>query len=124
MPGTLANGQQMDPAQADALNDQIADLKLLLALGERLAGELRLQVILDETLRAAASLCGTDMGLLSLDAGGELEPGASLGFGADFLDQVRRALPGGGSCGTCFQRGRRVVVADTEADPIFASYRD
>src|SRR5262249_52854628 len=53
-------------ALKDALTLQLADLRRLHAMNARLSTTLELQPILDETLRTAAAIEGTDLGLLSL----------------------------------------------------------
>ena len=105
---------------------QLQDLEFLLAFGDRISASLDLPTILDETLRAAAEIGGTSMGLLLLhrDADGLLELKSSLGFDGEFLSKVALVPIGSGSCGTCFLRGERVVVEDTEQDPIFEPYRE
>jgi PAS domain S-box-containing protein len=94
----------------------------------RLAAAPEARLMLHDLLRTVVELEGTEMGLLSLCAGDGPEdylvPGASLGFPPEFLALIERVPPGGGACGTCFQRRQRVVVEDTETDPIFAAYRD
>ncbi len=113
-------------ALKDAMTAQLADLRRLHEMGVRLSTTLELQPILDETLRTAAAIEGTDLGLLSLcdPEHNVLRVGASLGFGEEFLTAVEEVPPGGGACGTCYRERRRVVVEDTEADPAFAPYRE
>src|SRR5262249_33937823 len=113
-------------ALKEKLAAQFDDLRRLHTMNTRLSTGLDLQPILDETLRTAGAPGGTDMGLLSLGDSEEapLRVGASLGFDADFLkDDVETLPPGGGACGRSFTERRRVVVEDTEADPLFAPYR-
>jgi hypothetical protein len=64
----------------------------------RLSKTLELQPILDETLRTAAAIEGTDLGLLSLcDAGRtRLEIRASIGFDEAFLAVANNVEPEGG----------------------------
>jgi signal transduction histidine kinase/CheY-like chemotaxis protein len=104
---------------------QLADLRRLHEMSERLSTTLELQPILEEALRTAAAMQGTDMGLLSLRTpeGDALELGASLGFASEFLRAIDCVPIGSGACGTCFQQAKRVIIEDTEADSVFEPYR-
>jgi PAS domain S-box-containing protein len=108
------------------LTTQVEDLRRLHEMNMRLATTLELKPILAETLRTAAALEGTEMGLLALcdSEQNELELGASLGFQGDFLDLVDRVPAGVGACGISFQERRRVVIEDVETDPLLAPYRE
>lgn len=110
----------------DELATQLADLRRLHEMSVRLSTTLELQPILEETLRTAMTVEGTDLGLLSLcDADKNyLEVGASLGFHREFLKTIDRIPLGGGAWGTCFLERRRIVVEDIETEPIFAPYRE
>jgi len=110
----------------DELAAQLADLRRLHDMSTRLSKTLDLNVILDESLRAAAAIENTDLGMISLvDAEtGTLKLATSLGFEPDFLSLVQRVGSGVGSCGVCYREKRRVIVEDTEVDPIFKDYRD
>jgi PAS domain S-box-containing protein len=107
----------------DELAMQLSDLRRVHEMSVRLSTTLELQPILDDAVRMAAAIEGTDMGLLSLiDASGEqLEVGASLGFTPETLRLIEQ-LPNGS--GTCLEQQSRVIVEDTETDPLFASYRE
>jgi PAS domain S-box-containing protein len=108
---------------------ELEDLEYLVAFGERISTGFDLSSILHETLQAAAAIGGASMGLLSLyrETDKTLELKASFGFDERFLPAVR-AIPlsgmASGACGACYVRGERVVVEDTESDPVFEPFRD
>jgi PAS domain S-box-containing protein len=110
----------------DELATQLADLRRLHEMSLHLSTTLELRPILEEFLRTAAAIEGTDLGLLSLcDANqNELHVGVGLGFSAEFMQAIERAPSGRGPCGTCFRERRRVVVENIETDPRFAAYRE
>jgi len=121
--------KQADKAILAAKNElaaQLRDVRRLHEMGMRLSNTLELQPILDETLRTAAAIEGTSLGLLSLyDADDDhLNVGASLGFDEDFLKLIEGMPASGVAYGTCFQERRRVIVADVESDLLFASHRE
>lgn len=105
---------------------ELADLKRLQEMSARLSTGLELAPILEETIRTAAALVGTDRGLLSLcDPEQEgLRLGASLGFDDDLVRLIESVPPGGGARGMCLQERRRIVVEDVETDPLFEPYRE
>ena len=108
------------------LETQIEDLRRLHETSLRLTSLLDVESVLREVLRAAMAVQATGLGLLSLcDAE---QPGLRLGVHAglddEFLRHVEEVPPGGGACGTAYAERRRVVVEDTEVDPIFAPYRE
>ncbi|HEY0456929.1 MAG TPA: PAS domain S-box protein [Verrucomicrobiae bacterium] len=49
--------------------------------------------------------------------------GASCGFDDNFLGMVARIQSGKGACGTCLREKGRIVVEDTEGDPLFEEFR-
>jgi signal transduction histidine kinase len=110
---------------AFALAQEIEGLRRLHELSTRLSW-LDLDRLMHEILSAVAELQKTNMGLLSLcnETADELHVGASVGFSQEFLSKVGSVPAGAGACGTCLERGERVIVEDTESDPAFASYRD
>jgi PAS domain S-box-containing protein len=110
----------------DELAAQLADLRRLHDMSTRLSKTLDLKIILDETLRTVAAIENTDLGMISLadPETGALKPAASLGFEPDFLSLAQREGAGIGSCGVSYREKRRVIVEDTETDPIFMDYRD
>ena len=80
-----------------------------------------LPVILGEMIELALSITGADMGniqLLDTEAG-VLRIAAYCGFEKPFLDFFAAVDHGTGSCGTAFDRGERVIVADVTNSPIF-----
>jgi signal transduction histidine kinase/CheY-like chemotaxis protein len=113
-------------ARVGELEVQVEDLRRLHETGVRLTGLLDVESVLREVLRAAMAVQGTGLGLLSLCDG--KHPGLRLGVHAglddDFLRHVETVPPGNGPCGTAYAERRRVVVEDTEVDPIYAPYRE
>jgi PAS domain S-box-containing protein len=64
--------------------------------------------------------------ILLLDPGGRLDHGAAPSLPAAFsaaLDGIPIG-PAAGSCGTAAYRGETVIVADIDADPLWADYRE
>jgi len=122
---TQKQSQQAMIALKEELAVQLADLRRLHEMSNRLSATLELQPILEETLRAAVAIENTDMGLLSLcDGEGQgLSIGASIGFQPEFLNLVQRTSTIG-ACGTCYSERRRVVIPDIEVDPVFEPYRE
>jgi signal transduction histidine kinase/ActR/RegA family two-component response regulator len=112
-------------AQQECAN-QLVDLNRLQAMSSRLATTLQLEPILNDILQTAAAIENTDMGLLALcdQEQTHLKIGASLGLAPEALRQLDYIPPGGGACGTAFFEGRRVMVEDTQTDPLFAPYRE
>jgi PAS domain S-box-containing protein len=110
----------------DQLEIQVEDLRRLHEMSVSLTSSLDIQSVLEEVLRAALAVQGTDLGLLSLsdDRGEGLVLKVSRGFDEDFLQHVFHVPAGCGACGTCFKERERVVVEDVETDPIFSDYRE
>jgi PAS domain S-box-containing protein len=110
----------------DELATQLADLRRLHDMSTRLAKTLDLKVILEETLRTAAAIENTEMGMISLvdSETGALKLATSFGFDPDFLSSMQRAPSGIGAVGVCYQEKCRVIVEDTEINPIFDDHRD
>lgn len=108
------------------LEVQLEDLRRLHEMSARLSGTLELETVLHEVLDAALAMQGTSMGLLSLCDGRQqgLTLQASRGFDATLLHLVAVQAPGVGVCGTSYRDRRRVIVEDTEADLLFAPYRE
>ena len=108
------------------LEVQVEDLRHLHETSVRLTGLRDVESVLREVLRAAMTVQDTGLGLLSLCD--PEHPGLRLGVHAglddDFLRHVEAVPPGAGACGTAYAERRRVVVEDTEVDPIFAPYRE
>ena len=112
-------------ALRDELATQLADMRRLHDMSTRLATTLELQPILDETLRTAAAIGGTGMGILSIcdPEDGGIEVGASIGFDDDFLEIAGHVESGSAACGTAYRDGKRVIVEDVETDAVFEPYR-
>jgi signal transduction histidine kinase/ActR/RegA family two-component response regulator len=108
------------------LEAQVEDLRRLHETSVRLTSLLDVESVLREVLRAAMAVQETGRGLLSLCD--PERPGLRLavhaGLDDEFLRHVEQVPPGGGACGTAYVERRRVVVEDTEADPLYAPYRD
>lgn len=108
------------------LEVQVADLRRLHEMSVGLTSTLDIDSVLEEVLRAAMAVQGTDRGLLLLgDPEREcLAVKVHSGFDEEFLRQVERELAGDGACGACYAQRRRVVVEDVEVDAGFAPYRE
>jgi PAS domain S-box-containing protein len=80
---------------------------------------------LDEILAGAIELLGANMGAIRiLDATqGVLKIGAHRGFGQEFLDFFREVSAADNSaCGRVLRSGERMVIADVEADTLYAPF--
>ncbi len=108
----------------DELAGQLTDLRRLHEMSARLSMVLELQPILEETLRTAAAIEKTDLGVLALcdQDQTELRVGASLGFDQEYLSTIEHDPPLDGACGACFDERRRVIVEDVETARFFAPY--
>ena len=109
---------------AAALAVEVEDLRRLHELSTLWAQQLAPERIMSDVLAGVTALHNTDMGLLSVydSQKDELRVGASIGFTDEFLHCVERIARGSGACGTCMEKRERVVVGDTESDPIFLPY--
>ena len=118
-----AGEQQVFGLQRE-LVEQLDDLRQLHEMSLRLSKTLELKPILEETLRTAVAVEGTDLGLVSLcePDQDQFEVGASQGFSSEFLAEVDRIPPAGTARGITFQERRRVVVEDMETDPQFSQF--
>jgi signal transduction histidine kinase len=106
----------------DELETQVEDLRCMHEMSVRLTQTLDIDMVLQEVLRAALDVQGTDLGLLTL-CGPErsgLNLRVSSGFKEEFLKLVEWIAPGAPACGTCYSERRRVIVEDSEKDPLFA----
>ena len=108
------------------LAEQVGDLTLLHELAARLTEGRELQPVLHEVLRAALALTGATKGTLALvdAARSELRLAASEGLSEAFTALVSRVAKGTVACGVAYERRARVVVEDTETDPIFTGHRE
>jgi len=115
-------------SRADEIKQKVAGLTRLHELAIKLSGELELRPALQAILETLVDLHKADFGLLSLyDADSQLLcEHASVGIDSQVLQTLRRVKPGDsyGACGSAFSRRMRVVVEDTELDPLFATYRE
>src|SRR5262245_29871323 len=95
-------------------------------MSARLSMVLELQPILEETLRTAAAIEKTDLGVLALcdQDQTELRVGASLGFDDEYLATIEHDPPLDGACATCFDERRRVIIEDAETSRAFEPFRD
>jgi signal transduction histidine kinase/ActR/RegA family two-component response regulator len=112
-------------AVKEELEVQVEDLRRLHEMAVRLTGNLDVQSVLREVLRAAMAVPGTDLGLLSLCE--SEQPGLALavqaGFDPQSLDEVRHVMASGGASGAAYTERRQVVVEDVATDPAFAPSR-
>ena len=101
------------------------DLSRIHQMSLRLAATLDLQTILDDTLRTAVAIEGTELGLLSLylPEVGRMRTEASCGFDREFLKAMEAAPLGVTARGVSFQQRHRIVIEDVESDPDFAGFR-
>ena len=107
------------------LEDQIADLRRLHEMSARLTSTIDLEPLLREVLDAVLALQGSDMGLLALcDPETRLTLRVHRGLDAAFVEEIERVPFGGGAWAIAYTERRPVVIEDTEADPVFTSYRD
>lgn len=113
-------------AMKDELAVQLEDIRRLQEMSVRLFTSRDLEPILQEVLRTALAVEGTDAGMLSLwdSEKGCLSIGASIGVSEEFLEACKCISPGVAACGVCFQNRRRTIIEDTETDPIFDAFRD
>lgn len=107
------------------LETKIEDLRLLHEVTSRLGTMTELKTMLEEVLRGALAVHKTDKGLFSLaDEQGQLKVAVSSGFDGSFLKLIENVPAGAGACAKCSAEHRRVMVEDTEKDPIFEAYRE
>lgn len=113
---------QLRSAQQD-LTQQVTDLELLQALGDRLLQMPALYEQLQAIVDALCTFHDAKFGLIALSNGASpLRVCVSKGFSATSLAQFDDVTVGLGACGTAVQIGARVVVADTESDPCFGEF--
>jgi PAS domain S-box-containing protein len=108
------------------LPQQVSGLTRLHNLSTKLASTYRLDEAMQAILESIVELHGTHRGLLSLfdPAEGVLYSGAAVGFKPEELSQLAGVPPGAAACGSAFRDRCRVIVDDTESDPLFAAYRE
>jgi PAS domain S-box-containing protein len=107
------------------LAGEIEELRKLHDLSVRLARQ-DPQQIMREVLQAVIALHDAASGLIFLrnPDSNQLEVATSEGLDAQFLPYAELVRSGGGACGICMANKERVVIEDTESDPVFASYRE
>ncbi len=111
---------QLELAQQD-LTEQVSDLKLVQDLSSRLLQMPALDDQLQAIIDALCTLHSAAHGLLALsDGGSPLRVHASKGFSAASLALMENMQRDLGPCGIAMQKGERVIVTDTEADPCFS----
>ena len=113
-------------ASESELARQLEDWQLMHAMSERLLDARSLHEQFDIVLRTVTALHGAEQGVVSLydpERAG-LVTQASQGIDEAGLAVLSCVPPGAGACGTAYSERRRVVVADTGTDPLYAAYRD
>jgi PAS domain S-box-containing protein len=117
-------------AQRKEAEQQLAKKSAALArlheVSSRLWRTRNLHQALSEILAGAIELLGADMGTIRIldTQKGVLKVEAHRGFTQKVLDFFDEVPVGGDSlCGRALRAGERMVVADIEADPLFASFR-
>lgn len=113
-------------AAKDRAAVDLAGMKLLQDVATRLARTERLEPLLQEILRAATEITGTDKGNIQLvePETGLLRIVAHQGLNQRFLDHFRTVDESRGSCGAAARAGDRVVVEDVTESPIFKGTAD
>ncbi len=107
----------------DELTQQVADLETLQRLNHRLLQLPSLHEQLQAILETVCRFHGSPFGHISLSRNGEpLRIYVSQGLSSEALQALGTIEPGQGACGQAVSECRRVVIADTEADPRFAPY--
>jgi len=114
----------LEKSQSD-LAQQVCDWQQLHAMVSKLLQARSLREQFEIVLRTVADFHRCQQGVVSLyDAGkGGLVAQASLGLTEEGLVQLACVPRGAGACGTAFRDKRRVIVEDTETDPLYAGYR-
>ncbi len=113
----------MPPAPPTHEPDPAADLAALQVLHERVSRLLAVRTLADtmqEILRAAIDMQGTELGNVQVlnPASGKLEIVAQQGFRAPFLEHFREVgLDHDSACARALRSGRRHAIEDIQADP-------
>jgi PAS domain S-box-containing protein len=110
----------------DELSAQLDDLRRLHEMSIRLTTTLDEKSILEDTVRTATAVEGTDLGLVFVcdPEHTYLDLGAGVGLDDELLRIAQRVSAGTGASGRCLQEQRRVIVEDVEKDPDFEPYRE
>jgi signal transduction histidine kinase/ActR/RegA family two-component response regulator len=127
--GEIAERKEAESAlrgMKEQLEAQVEDQRRLHEMSVSLTSTLDIESVLEEVLRAALAVQGTDIGLLSLSdpAQDGLVLKVHSGFDKDFVEHIEFVPRGEGACGNCQKHRRRIVVEDMELDPIFDAYRE
>ena len=104
---------------------QVMGLTKLNELSSNLAQIRDPQAMLEVIVSTIVSLHQAGRGLLSLynPETGDLHVNVYFGFDEKFKASLSTIPPGVGSCGVAFNEKRRIIVEDTETDPLFDSLR-
>src|SRR5262249_32666547 len=118
-------GNEQLRTQRGLLAKERAMLARLHEVGSRLWLQRDLRQALDEILAGAIELLGADMGIIRIfdPARCVLEIEAHRGFKQEFLDSFHEVSVGGDSpLGRALRSGKRMVIADVEAEEIFTPF--
>jgi MEDS: MEthanogen/methylotroph, DcmR Sensory domain/GAF domain len=107
-------------AKVIAIHDQ--DLNTLHRIFAGLNRQFDSEQIVSTVLSAVTELHQTSMGLLHLIEGGHLRVAASVGFSAESLKLSETESLAVGDA--CLQSRKRIIVRDTETDPLFEQCKD
>ncbi len=102
------------------LASNLNTLTLMHALSTTVLETGRLEPVLQEIMEAAVAIAGAEKGTLQLAREDALDIVAHHGHEGPFLDFFASAENVASVCGEATRRGRRVVVEDVEASPLFA----
>jgi PAS domain S-box-containing protein len=106
--------------ERDRAASDLAALKRMHALSEKVLEAGELQPLLQETTDAAVEIMGAQRGTLQLVEGDSLRIEAQHGHQQPFLDFFASAENRASACGAAMARGERVMVPDVEESPLFA----
>ncbi|MEC4720840.1 PAS domain-containing protein [Noviherbaspirillum sp. CPCC 100848] len=114
----------LEKSRAD-LAVQILDWQRLHAMSCELLQARTRQAQFEVILKTIADLHRSGKGVISLHdpKRNALVTAASIGLGADANALLACVPLGKGACGTAFETRERIIIADTETDPIYADYR-
>jgi PAS domain S-box-containing protein len=121
----LKAGNEQLRTQRGLLAKERAMLARLQEVGSRLWLKRDLREALDEILAGAIELLGADKGIIRIldPTRGVLEIEAHRGFKQEFLDFFREVSVGGASpLGSALRSGKRMVIADVEAEELFKPF--
>ncbi|MEJ7807322.1 MAG: PAS domain-containing protein, partial [Telluria sp.] len=109
-----------------ALTAELQDWQSLHVMSQQLLATPQLADQLSILLRTVLQVHGATQGSIALydhdqDA---LIPVASAGFAPDALACIAKVAVGAGACGKAFASKCRVIIVDTQTDPVYDQYRD